>query len=113
MKKKNGYTIAELLVVIGVVGVIALIAMVRISFAFEEINNKEEIEQRNHHLVEQASVSYAKSKKEDFAKEEETYIYAKEVAPAGFLFEKEEYNVMKVKIVYDENNDKFHAEIVK
>ncbi len=112
MKKKNGYTITELLIVIGVVGLIALIAMIRISFAFEEINNTEEMEQRNHHLVEQATISYAKSKKEEFAKEEDTYIYAKEVASAGFLFEKEEYNVMKVKIVYDENNDNFHAEIV-
>ena len=112
MKKKNGYTIPELLIVIGVVGLIAIITMIKVSFAFEEINNTEEITARNHHLVEQASISYAKSKKEEFSKEE-TYIYAKEVAAAGFLFEKDEYNVMKVKITYNENDDIFHAEIVE
>lgn len=113
MKKQNGYTIPELLVVIAIVGLISLVAIVRVSYAFEEINNPEEGHRKVVHLVEQASVSYAKSKKEDFKKEKETYIYAKEVAAAGFLFEKEEYNSMKVKISYDSSNNLFKAEVVE
>lgn len=113
MKKKNGYTLPELLIVIGVVGIIALVAITKVSFAFETINNPEEQKKETYHLVEQASVSYAKSKKEEFIKEENTFIYAKEVASAGFLFEREEYNSMKVKISYDKNADTFRAEVVE
>lgn len=113
MKQKNGYTLPELLIVIAVVSIIALVAMIRVSYAFEEVNNTEEQENMTRHLVEQATLSYVKHKKDDFTKEDVTYIFAKEVAQAGYLFEKEEYNTMKVKITYDKSNDTFKAEVTE
>ena len=53
------------------------------------------------------------SKKEEFSKTEDTYIFAKEVASAGFLFEKEEYNTMKIKISYQEETKTFQIEVVE
>ncbi len=111
MKQKNGYTIPELLVVIAIIGIIAFIGITKVSFAFESISNPEVQKEELQRLVEQASVAYATSKKEEF-KKEETYIYAKEVAAAGFLFEKEEYNSMKVKITYNSEKDTFMASVV-
>lgn len=113
MKKKNGYTIPDLLIVAAIVGFIALVTIIKVSYAFSEISNPEQEERETNHLVECASVTYAKHNKDEFTKEKETFIYAKEVAAAGFLFEKEEYNSMKVKITYDEANDSFSAEVVK
>lgn len=111
--KKNGYTIPELLIVIGVVGIIALVTIIKVSFALENINNPKEQKEQINNLVEQASIAYARSKGEEFAKEEDTFIFAKEVATAGFLFEKEEYNSMKVKISYEKNSKSFQAEVVE
>lgn len=113
MKQKNGYTIPELLIVVGAIGVIALVAITKVSFAFSEINNTEEQQDRMKSLVEQATISYAKSKMEEFAKSEDTYIFAKEVAASGFLFEKEEYNTMKIKISYNQETKTFQAEVVE
>ncbi|MCI8575690.1 MAG: type II secretion system protein [Bacilli bacterium] len=113
MKQKNGYTIPELLIVIGVIGVIALVAITKVSYAFSEINNPDEQKEVTKSLVEQAAIAYAKSKKEEYKKDEETYIFAKEVASAGFLFEKEEYNTMKIKISYQKDTDTFKVEVVE
>lgn len=113
MKQKNGYTIPELLIVVGIIGVIALVAITKVSFAFSEINNTEEQQERMKSLVEQAANSYVQSKKEEFSKTEDTYIFAKEVASAGFLFEKEEYNTMKIKISYQEETKTFQIEVVE
>lgn len=113
MKQKEGYTIPELLIVVGALGLIALIMITKVSFAFSEINNPEEQKEMTHALVEQATLAYAKSKKEEFMKEEEVYIFAKEVASAGFLFEKEEYNTMKVKITYSKDTNDFRTEVVE
>jgi len=110
---KNGYTLIELLVVVAVLGVIALITITKVSFAFENINNPEEQKEQMNNLVEQAAIAYARSKKDEFVKEEDTYIYAKEIASAGFLFEKEEYNSLKVKISYEKNTKSFQAEVVE
>lgn len=113
MTKKNGYTIPELLIVIGIIGLIALIGITKVSFAFSEINNPEEQKELTNSLIEEASIAYAKSKKDEFVKDEDSYIYAKEVAAAGFLFEKEEYNTIKVKITYSKDNQSFQAEVVE
>lgn len=100
------------MVVIIVVGVIAIISITKVSYAFETINNPEEQKEEMKRLVEQASISYAISKKEEFKKEEDTFIFAKEIASAGFLFEKEEYNSMKIKISYNKSTDTFSSEVI-
>lgn len=110
--KKNGYTIPELFVVIIVVGLIALVSITKVSYAFQEINNTEKQKEDVKLVVEEATQYYAKNKKEEFAKEEPSYIYAKEVAQAGYLFEKEEYNTMKVKITYNKTTETFLAEVI-
>ncbi len=110
--KKNGYTIPELLVIIALLGIVTIFGIMKASYAFSEVNNTEEQKQAVKELVEHASVSYAKSK-EDWNKDEVVYVFAKEVAQAGFLFEKDEYNSMKVKITFDQEKNTFQAEVVE
>ena len=43
---KKGYTMPELLVVLGFVTVIAIISIIKVSFAFSDINNSEEIKKQ-------------------------------------------------------------------
>lgn len=113
MQKKYGYTIPELLIVVGILGLIALVSITKISYAFDTISNEEEKKEEIKNMVELASISYAKTKSEDFKSEKEVYIYAKEVAQAGYLFEKDEYNSMKIKITFDESKNAFQAEVVE
>lgn len=111
--KKNGYTLIELLSVVAALGIVALITITKVSYAFENINNPTEQKEQMNHLVEQAAVAFARSKNDEYKKDEDTYIYAKEIAASGFLFEKEEYNSLKVKISYDKNTKSFQAEVVE
>lgn len=113
MKEKNGYTIPELVVVIVIVGLIAIFGIMKVSYAFEEINNPEKETLETNHLVKIASEAYARVKKDEFKKAEPSYIFAKEVSEAGFLTSKENFNNLKVKITYDSESNSFTAEVIE
>ncbi|MCI8393857.1 MAG: type II secretion system protein [Bacilli bacterium] len=113
MNNKKGYTVPELVAIIALTGIIALICISKTSYAFKEINDPDIQKEEVKSLVQQATKAYVKSKEEDFKKEEVTYIYAKEVATAGFLFEKDAYNSMKIKISYQKESNSFEIEVVE
>lgn len=110
--KKNGYTIPELLVVLGIVSIIAIISIVKISFAFSDINNKEEIKNQEKILIEKASLAYSKTIIDRIKDEKVVYVSGADLINAGFLIDEEEYKILKIKLSYEEENDKINYEVV-
>jgi hypothetical protein len=100
------------LVLLGVVSVIAIISIVKISFAFSDINNKDEIEKQEETLIEKASMSYANTIIDRIKDEKVVYITGSDLMDAGFLAEDEEYNILKIKLSYDEEQDKINYEVI-
>ena len=101
--KKNGYTLPELLVLLGVVSLIAIISIVKISFAYSDINNADEIK---------ASLSYSNTILDRIKDEKVVYVTGKDLIKAGFLVDDESYNSLKVKLSYNEKKDKINYEVV-
>ena len=109
---KKGYTLTELLVLLGVVSLIAIISIVKISFAFSNIDNKDEIANQEKKLIEKASLLYANTIIDRIKEEKIVYISGNELVESGFLTEDENYSILKIKLSYSEENDKINYEVV-
>ena len=109
---KKGYTLPELLVVLGIVSLIAIISIVKISFAYSDINNSDEIEQQEKVLIKKASLSYSNTILDRIKDEKVVYITGKELIESGFLAEDESYKNLKIKLSYNEENEKINYEVV-
>ena len=110
--KKNGYTLPELLVLLGVVSLIAIISIVKISFAYSDINNADEIKAQEKNLIKKAYLSYSNTILDRIKDEKVVYITGKDLIKAGFLIDDESYNSLKVKLSYNEKKDKINYEVV-
>ena len=110
--KKNGYTLPELLVLLGVVSLIAVISIVKISFAYSDINNTDEIKTQEKTLIKKASLAYSNTILERIKEEKVVYVTGKELMKSGFLAEDESYNSLKIKLSYNEKKDKINYEVV-
>lgn len=110
--KKNGYTLPELLVLLGVVSLIAIISIVKISFAYSDINNADEIKKQEQTLIKKASLSYSNTILDRIKDEKVVYVTGKELIESGFLTDDESYNSLKIKLSYNEKNDKVKYEVV-
>lgn len=110
--KKNGYTLPELLVLLGVVSLIAIISIVKISFAYSDINNADEIKAQEKTLIKKASLSYSNTILDRIKDEKVVYVTGKDLIKAGFLVDDELYNSLKVKLSYNEKKDKINYEVV-
>lgn len=109
---KKGYTLPELLVVLGIVGVIFLVFVTKTSHALEEIDNTSDIAMMEENVVKNAALKYAESIKESFKEEKTKYFSAQEIMDAGYLINDEAYKSEKIKITYDETTDSFTLEII-
>lgn len=109
---KKGYTMPELLVVLGVVTLIAIISIVKVSFAFSDINNSEEIEKQEELLIEKASLGYAKTIENRIRDEKVVYVSGTELIESKFLAADDKYKVLKIKLYYSDSNDTINYEVV-
>lgn len=110
--KKNGYTLPELLVVLGIVSLIAIISIVKISFAYSDINNTDEIKKQEQTLIKKASLSYSNTILDRIKDEKVVYVTGKELMETGFLANDDSYNNLKVKLYYNEKKDEINYEVV-
>ena len=110
--KKNGYTLPELLIVLGVVTLIALISIIKISFAYSDINNEEKIKTQEKILIKKASLAYSNTILDRLKDEKVVYVTGKDLMKSGFLAEDESYNSLKVKLSYSSKKDKVNYEVV-
>jgi len=105
VESKSGYTVFELLIVLIVIGAISIFALAKMSYSFEEINNESEKVEVEKNSIIKASEAYVNSVTSKF-QEEVTYIFAKEVADAGFILAGDNYGSIKIKVTKLENEYK-------
>ena len=109
---KKGYTLPELLVVLGIVSLIAIVSIIKISFAFSDINNNDEIKKKEDNLIKKASLAYSNTIIDRIKDEKIVYISGVELIDAGFLIEDTSYKNLKIKLSYNEENDSVNYEVV-
>ena len=112
MMEKNGYAVKELIILSAILAVVFGIAITRISFAYEEIMDEENVEiERNHYLT-VAAEYYAKMHEEEM-QEEENFIFGSDLIDAGFLNDTGDKEKENAKIKITKENGSFHAEVVE
>ncbi len=114
MKEKNGYAIKEIIILSAILAVVFTFAIVRVSFAYEEKNDKNRTSELKNNALLVAAEYYAKKNSEKF-KKEESFLYGSDLIEAGFLMDIEEfdYRNSKLKVTYDEQTKKYNIEIVE
>lgn len=108
----RGYTLKELLIVLGIVSLLAIISIAKISFAFSDIDNTEDIKYEENKLIKKAADIYAKQNIEKVKENKELYVSGKELIDSKVLANSENYNDLKVKITYNEKSDKYNITIL-
>lgn len=117
--KKNGYTLVELLVLIGVLGVVVFVVISQTSYAFKD--NTEELYENQRVLIERQAREYAKTL-ETIKEDKEAIVMVSELIEKEYLIAEdgeykdvrtgEKLNDMKIKVTYDETTDTFDASIM-
>lgn len=109
---KKGYTLKELIIVLSIVTLVAIVSIVKISFAFSEIDNTESIKNEEKVNIKKAAAIYAKEIEDDLKEEKEMYVSGTELIDKGILADVPEYKSLKIKLVYNEDTDKIKTEIM-
>lgn len=81
--KKNGYTLIELLVIIGILGVVAFVVISNTSYAFKD-NTEEIYEESQEPLIIRQAIEYGKSL-ETLPEEQEKIISVYDLIDKGYL----------------------------
>lgn len=118
--RKNGYTLIEITILIGLMALSAIIILPKISLAFED--NRDARYDNNLANYLKSAEAYGQINKEEVKKSEEYIITIKDLVDAGYLScindditDPRTGNSMlsfKIKLVYDENNDTVFAEVL-
>jgi len=113
MLNKNGYAIKEMIVLCLILAVVFAFAIAKVSFAFEEAQEKDRGNSLKDHAIQLAAEYYAKNHPEKFTNVE-TFLYGSELIEAGFLTDIEDfdYKNKKIKVLYDENNKTYQVEVM-
>lgn len=117
--KKNGYTLIELLVLIGVMGVAVFIILSKTSYAFKD--NTDELHKSEINLILRQAKEYGKSL-EELKDEKEMIIMVADLVENSYLAASEDGNVydingekindLKIKIIYDEEDEEVSAVLI-
>lgn len=118
--KKNGYTVVELLVLIGIIALSAVLILPKLSLAFQD--KREDTYETDLRTYLKDAEIYGETKKEEIKNQDEYIVTVKELAEAGYIVTinddvKDPRNQssmlgVKIKLSYDETLDKVYAEIV-
>ena len=110
---KKGYTLMELLVLLGAVSLVFLVVIVKTSFAFKEIDNSKEIAKQEENLINIAAKAYIAKIKDRVADEKVVYVTGEEIIKSGLLTDEANNKALKVKYTYDEKTKKIKFEVEK
>ena len=111
---QKGYSIKELIILCAGLAIIFGIAISRVSYAYDEIDNKEELQEDTLKHVEEAAKIYVHDHKEEF-KEESTYFYGSDLLEANYLMNigTSDVSNIKIKVTYEKEKGEYKVEIVK
>ena len=114
MLNKKGYSIKELLILFAALAIVFAIAISRVSYAYDEIDNSEEMQAAALKHVEEASKIYIHDHKEEF-EEETTYFYGSDLLEANYLTNAGSVDIsnIKIKVTHNKEKDEYEVEIVK
>lgn len=121
MKKKNGYTIVELVVLIGIMGIATLIILPQLSKAFYD--ERDEFYQADIRLYLRQAEKYGEANKEEIKNEEYKVVSIGDLVSAGYIGANNDgivvdardassMNEVKIKLYYEAEEDKIYAELV-
>lgn len=112
INNSKGYTIKEILILCGLLAIIFGVAISKVSYAYDEIDNTEELNETSVKHVEQAAKIYVHDHKEEF-KEEETYIYGSDLISADYITGLPGVDVsnIKIKVTHLKDSDEYKVEI--
>ena len=109
---KKGYTVPELLILLGLVTLVSLVVIVKTSYAFKEIDNTKEIEKQDKKIVEKIAQLYSKKIEDRIKEEKVVYLTGEDLIKDNFLYDDNENKTIKFKFSYDEENDKISYEVI-
>ena len=109
---KKGYTLVELLILLGTVSIISLVVIVKTSYAFKEIDNSDKIAKQDKLLIKKASSSYKNTIIDRIKEEKVVYVTGEDIIKSGLLMDQPEYKALKVKYTYNEEKDKITYEVI-
>lgn len=123
MKKKNGYTVVDLVIIIAVFGFITFLTINRVSYALSD--DKSEVYNLEIKLIETQAKAYGKDKIDEI-KEKDQIITVNTLVNEKYLTaddeegkvydprdEKKTLNTNKIKLTYDKNKDEVVAKFQK
>ena len=119
--KKNGYTLIELIILIGALGVITLLIVPKLSTAF--YNNNVELYQSRLNIYLHSATLYGNNVVKEDVKTNDNYIITiKDLVDAGYVTLTDGEDILdvngnsmlgiKIKLYYDSSNDSVYAEIL-
>lgn len=120
MRKKNGYTYIDILMIIVVLGLVTLFTVPKLSHAFE--NNKDTLYNESLELYLNQATRYGNTIKDE-VKENNSYIVSiKDLVDKGYIGStngdvtdiRDGSSMLNIKIhlIYDEEKDEVYAEVV-
>ena len=119
--KKNGYTLIELIILIGALGVITLLIVPKLSTAF--YNNNVELYQSSLNIYLHSATLYGNNVVKEDVKTNDNYIITiKDLVDVGYVTLTDGEDILdvngnsmlgiKIKLYYDSSNDSVYAEIL-
>jgi len=123
--KKNGFTVVDMLIIIGVLTISALIIIPNVSNALKIQDNKEEVYQSVMANYLKSAEKYANDNKEELKENNNNLVAISDLVEKGYIISHNsnndiidvrdnstKLNNVKFKLIYDEDSDTFSAELV-
>ena len=110
----KGYAVKELIILFAILGIVFTFAITRVSFAYQQADNEEELAQMRNNSLQTAAEAYVSLHKDKF-QETETYFFGSDLVENHFLVDVEElgYNTVRFKVTHPEGSDEYTVEIVE
>ena len=121
-KKRNGFTIYDILIVIAVLGVSALIVIPKVSYALDESDNKDEVYKEILGNYLSIAEIYGNDKKESIKENDGMIISLDDLIKEGYLHTYQDeiidirdnstkMNNIKFSLIYNEESDSVYAQV--
>ncbi len=112
---KQGYAIKELLILFGVLAIVFTVAITKVSFAYQEAVDTDNLLTEENNTIKLATQVYIKANPDKIDKEKENFLFGKDLTEAGYLIQTEEfdYSKTKIKVTYNKETKEYNIEVME